>query len=215
MWFACCSGGARACRKAGNSISNYDQQNCLPGPRCASAAAKMLSCFGRLFNAASSWVKVGFFLICVMIFATRFFTNQMLHTSLKFLVIPAACIIGQAHAVTADDLMKEAFRVGRSKGELTGAIANNFKKTTHSNEPIQASAELVSIDKDKCQIYKFTLLQSKIPNRAGQIVGDYMTVTKTKFCPDNREQEPPQVIDCRIGGASCMPPNVATGSIAR
>ena len=35
MWFACCSGGARACRKAGKSISNYDQQNCLPEVKAA------------------------------------------------------------------------------------------------------------------------------------------------------------------------------------
>lgn len=110
-----------------------------------------------------------------------------------------------ALAVTPDILMSKAIEYGNSSGEMTGKISDDIKVQTHSKEPVFASVKRMSIDSEKCHLYNFTIKQTKIPNRAGVIVGDYVTVSRSKVCPDDRAETPSVVIDCHIGGVSCMP----------
>lgn len=110
-----------------------------------------------------------------------------------------------AHAVSAEDLMEEAVRAGKSSGELTGGVAEHLKKITHSTDPTQARIERIGEDGSGCQTYKFTITQPNIPSRQGAVVGDYVTVTKNRFCQDNKARESTEVIDCHIGAISCMP----------
>lgn len=124
---------------------------------------------------------------------------------LQFPALLALAFALQAHAITPDLLMDQALRNGKASGVLTGDLADNLKAVTHSQEPTLAAIERMSIEPDKCHFYKFTVTQPKIPNRSGEIVGDYVTVYKAKVCPDDRKQPPTEVIDCRVGNVSCMP----------
>ena len=59
---------------------------------------------------------------------------------------------------------------------------------------------------NRCEVFTFTLTQPQIPDRSGKIVGDYVTVTRSTFCPgDRKNQYKPEVIACSVGGVSCMP----------
>lgn len=106
---------------------------------------------------------------------------------------------------TPGDLMSQAMASGKASGVLTGSIADDLKTKTRSIDPTQAVIERIGSDADKCQVFTVTLTQPNVPTRSGGNAGDYTTVTKTKLCPDNREF-PPEVIDCRVGNVSCMPP---------
>lgn len=123
--------------------------------------------------------------------------------------LTALLVASSADATTPAELMSQAIRSGKASGELTGAVSDDIKSQTHSTAPTFATFERMSIDSGGCHVYKFTLIQNRVPNRAGQIVGDYLTVSKNKVCPDDREQAPPEVIDCHIGGVSCMPPKAS------
>lgn len=140
-----------------------------------------------------------------MIFATINYYLQMKHKIFKLAALFALAFSFQVHAITPDLLMDQALRDGKASGVLTGALADNIKALTHSNESTLATIERISIEPDQCHFYKFTVTQPKIPNRSGEIVGDYVTVYKSKICPDNRAQPPSDVIDCRVGNVSCMP----------
>ena len=129
----------------------------------------------------------------------------MKHFKLSLIAIAALFCGVKALAVTPDILMSKAIEHGNSSGVMTGKISDDIKVQTHSKEPVFASVDRVSIDSDKCHLYNFTIKQSQIPNRAGGIVGDYVTVSQSKACPDDRAQTPSVVIDCHIGGVSCMP----------
>lgn len=102
--------------------------------------------------------------------------------------------------------MSQAIHAGQASGELTGPVADRLKSQTHSKGPTLASVSRMSIEPDKCHFYKFTVTQTQIPDVTGRIIGDYVMVTKNKYCPDDRSQAPPEIIDCLIAGASCMPP---------
>ena len=116
----------------------------------------------------------------------------------------------QASALTPDAMMSVAIHSGSASGELTGDLANEIKAMTRSTAATRGEIVRLSIEPDKCHIFKFTVTQPDVPNVKGEIVGDYVTVTKTKVCPDDRKTPPPEVIDCRIGKVSCMPAAKAT-----
>lgn len=120
------------------------------------------------------------------------------------------CLLGSAHAMTADEMMSQAYRQGRASGELTGLIADQVKSATHSLAATRGLAERVSIGNDGCYTVRFTVTQPDVPDVRGGVVGDYVTVTKFVTCPDNREQAEPQIIECRIGAVSCLPPGAKT-----
>lgn len=124
----------------------------------------------------------------------------------KLLALFALTFVLQAHAITPDLLMDQALRNGKANGVLTGDLADKIKAATHSKEQTLGAIERISIEPDKCHFYKFTVTQPNIPNRSGAIVGDYVTVYKSKICPDDRAQPPAEVIECRVGNVSCMPP---------
>ena len=132
----------------------------------------------------------------------------MLKKLFPLLLGSAFCLATQA--VTPEILMNQAIRDGKASAILTGPVADNMRRITHSTAETQAKIERMSIEPDNCHFYKFTVTQPQVPARSGAIIGDYVTVSKTKVCPDDREQSPPEVIGCMIGGQSCMPVKGAT-----
>jgi hypothetical protein len=124
----------------------------------------------------------------------------------KFILPLSAILLStQVMAISPEELMSQALLSGQASGVLTGAIAENIKKQTHSLDDTLASISRKSIDSEKCHIYHFKITQPNIPSTDGAIVGDYVTVAQSRVCPDNREQAPAMVIECRVGKVSCMP----------
>ena len=130
---------------------------------------------------------------------------------LSFVVILSAAILPSAHALTMDELMSAAVRSGKSSGELTGVTADSIRAATRSTAPTHMSIERVARDA-KCQTFRYTLTQPQIPSPSGGIVGDYVTVSESVLCSDDREQAPPKVVSCHIGGISCLAPAPAGGA---
>lgn len=109
-----------------------------------------------------------------------------------------------AHAFTSEELFSTAMSKGIAKGVLTGDVSDRLKKETHSVEPTQAILEKGGVTPEGCQIFKFTLNQPKVPLRQGGFAGDYVTVTKVVTCKGGANPQP-VVLDCSVGGVSCMP----------
>lgn len=127
--------------------------------------------------------------------------------------IVAIAFASKVHAASFDELMTRAIRDGSASGELTGKVADRIKAATHSKEKTLAKAERISSEPDGCHFFKFTITQPGVPNTEGKVIGDYKTVTKSKFCADDRkEQHQPEVIECSVGGVSCMPQAKSTAT---
>lgn len=109
-----------------------------------------------------------------------------------------------ANAFTSDELFSTAMSKGVAKGVLTGEVSDRLKKETHSVEPTQAILEKGTLTPEGCQTFKFTLNQPKVPLRQGGFAGDYVTVTKVVSCKGGVSPQP-VVLDCSVGGVSCMP----------
>lgn len=123
-----------------------------------------------------------------------------------FAFFPAAAFAQAPKTYTADALFSEAMKNGRAEGILVGPQADHIRQQTHSTEPTQAKAVRGSATADGCQVFLMTLTQAKIPSRSGQFVGDYVTTTKLTLCRDDR-QPTVEVVDCRVGSTSCLPPS--------
>lgn len=120
--------------------------------------------------------------------------------------IAAMALASTARAITPHDLMTEAMAKGKASGELTGEMADQIKKATRSKAATMGKIERMAVQADKCEIYNVTVTQPDIPDMSGKIVGDYVTVTRSKFCPDKRkDQRQPELIACSVGPVSCMP----------
>lgn len=114
-----------------------------------------------------------------------------------------------SHSMGIDDLFFAAVQTGSSSGVVdTGEWPEKFKKTTHSSDFPVVKFEKLGVSKDDCYIMKMTATQSNIPDRSGKIIGDYMIVTKLVACQRAAVpsfDKPVAVLDCQIGGQSCMP----------
>lgn len=143
---------------------------------------------------------------CGMIFATNLLTLLMKFNAPYIATIFSFVFTSGAHAISSEELMSQAIRTGQASGVLTGATADRMKSVTHSTGETLGSVVRTSIDQDHCHFYHFTVTQTKIPTTSGKLVGDYVVVSRSKHCPDDRKQDPPAVIDCHIAGVSCMPP---------
>ncbi|MFN5095817.1 MAG: hypothetical protein ACK5BY_02810 [Limnohabitans sp.] len=116
-----------------------------------------------------------------------------------------------AMASTPEELMARAMRDGRASSELTGPLADSIKSLTRSKAATRASIELAGDAGAGCKFFKVTLVQPDVPSVAGPLVGDYMTVSRTRVCPDSGQGEP-EILECRIGALSCMPQKAASSS---
>lgn len=122
------------------------------------------------------------------------------------IALALATAASTSQAITPHDLMTEAMAKGVASGELTGEMADQIKRATRSKAATIGKIERVSVQADKCEIYNLTITQPDIPDMSGKIVGDYVTVTRSKFCPDKRkDQRQPELIACSVGPVSCMP----------
>ena len=131
----------------------------------------------------------------------------------RITLLLALCLSASAAAAaTADEMMSQAYSQGRASGELTGQVADQIKSATRSKAATRGLAERLAIDKDGCYTVKFTVTQPDIPSVTGQLVGDFVTVTKFQMCPDSRQQSEPEVIECRVGATSCLPAKAPGGN---
>ncbi len=124
------------------------------------------------------------------------FTNLIALTSTLFLM--------PAWSLTPEELMARAMRDGKASAELTGPLADAIKAKTRSKAATQATFEKGGDAGDGCKFFISTVVQSDIPSTKGDIVGDYVTVARTKVCPKTG-QHPPEILDCKVGPHSCMP----------
>jgi len=128
------------------------------------------------------------------------------HLLIIVAAVAALAFSSKVHAISPHELMTKAMRDGKAHGVLTGSMADQLKAATHSTADTIAKIERVETMANRCEVYTFTVTQPQIPDRSGKIVGDYVTVTRSKFCPNDRKnQYKPEVIACSIGGVSCMP----------
>lgn len=138
-------------------------------------------------------------------FATRHGKN-MTQPIIIIATLAALALSSRVHAITPQDLMTKAMRDGKAQGELTGSLSQQIKSATRSTAQTLGKIERVEVLADRCEIYTFTVTQPHVPDTSGKIVGDYVTTSRSKFCPDNRkDQHKPEVIACSVGGVSCMP----------
>lgn len=129
----------------------------------------------------------------------------MFKVRITILLLASLLAATQACAVTSDELMSTAIQKGMAKGILTGELGDSIKKQTHSNDPTQLTVEIVPPFKAGCHTFKLTLVQPNVPTRDGKNAGDYLSVTKVEKCEKQPNQIEPEVIDCKVGGVSCMP----------
>jgi len=128
------------------------------------------------------------------------------HLLIIVAAVAALAFSSKVHAITPQDLMTKAMRDGKAQGELTGSMADQLKAATHSTAATLGKIERIETMANRCEVFTFTLTQPQIPDRSGKIVGDYVTVTRSTFCPgDRKNQYKPEVIACSVGGVSCMP----------
>ena len=113
-----------------------------------------------------------------------------------------------AWSITPEELMSRAMRDGKATAELTGPLADAIKAKTRSKAPTQATFEKGGDAGGGCKYFISTVVQADIPSTQGDIVGDYITVARTKVCPKTG-QHPPEILDCRVGPHSCMPANAS------
>lgn len=128
---------------------------------------------------------------------------------LNFLPVVWVLLCAPAWSLTPDELMSRAMREGKASAELTGPLADAIKARTRSGAAIQATFEKAGDAGAGCKFFKSTLVQPDIPSTQGTVVGDYVTVARTKVCP-NTGQHPPQIVDCTVGPHSCMPASVSS-----
>lgn len=161
----------------------------------------------RVGSFAPYMVGVGlfFFVFCLMMFATRT-TSTMDQPIIIIAALAALTLASNVHAITPQELMTKAMRDGKAQGELTGSVADQIRSATRSTAKTLGKFERVEVQADRCEIYTFTITQPQVPDMTGKIVGDYVTTSRSKFCPDNRkDQHQPEIIACSVGGVSCMP----------
>lgn len=109
-----------------------------------------------------------------------------------------------ANAVSPEELMSRAMRDGKASADLTGPLADSIRAVTRSKATTRATIELAGDAGGGCKFFRVTVIQPDIPSAGGGLVGDYMTVSRTRVCPDTGQGEP-EIIDCRIGVRTCMP----------
>ena len=105
--------------------------------------------------------------------------------------------------------MEEALTKGKAEGILDGPIAFGIKKATHSAKDPAMKIEQEGKTKEGCFLMRSTLTVFDVPSTSDVIIGDYVTVTRTRLCPDGKqpkEGHPVEVISCTIGGKLCAPP---------
>jgi hypothetical protein len=117
---------------------------------------------------------------------------------------------GVASAMKIDDLFFLAMEKGVAEATINeGDWALQLKNSTRSKDWPRAKIEKIGLTKDNCFIAKLTATQTNVPTTDGKIIGDYVAQTKVINCPGGaspRFNQPVEVLDCTIGGKSCMPP---------
>lgn len=129
-------------------------------------------------------------------------------TTLSTAAVLLAAIVASnfAQAETVDSMMARAYSDGKASGEVTGKFAEGLRASTRSLAVPRADVKREGIAANGCATFRVAITMPQVPDTKGQIVGDYVTTSRFTLCPGDQPNPPPQVLDCKVGPHSCMPP---------
>ncbi len=122
---------------------------------------------------------------------------------------------GQAFAASVskpEDLLAKVIEGPSTTAEaqLSGPLAENLQRVTHSSATPMIKFENLG-KSNGCFKINQTLTVPKVPDTSGNIVGDWVTVTRLNICNDNKlpaGMKPQEVLSCNVGRFPCPKPPV-------